>query len=156
MKPLLLFQSSLYSDDSLIEGRLLLIDIEKVVIYDKYVVCSGHPGKQTLADCSEYGGAIPECLSVRIEHYTVTTDPLSEPDVEGIKGNFFAISPTEVTIEGNVRGDWGLHFDADYPGTLGCLGFKNPQPWQAFQNLMEDFKKAGIKEVPLLINYSQE
>ena len=155
MKPLLLFHNHLYESDDLIEGRLLILDTDKNKIYDQYIVTSGYPDFQAADDEAKTGGPIPEASLVGLDHFSVSTTPNYEPGEEGIRGNFYPVLPETVNIAGTERGEWGVHLDADSPGTLGCLGFKNPTPWEAFQKLMENLKEAGIKEIPLLVSYSK-
>ncbi len=66
----------------------------------------------------------------------VDSDPLilSNP---GIAGKFYKINPHLVKVKGTTRGDFGIHFDANVPGTAGCIGIEDPQQWAGFQKINE-------------------
>ncbi|WP_227873402.1 hypothetical protein [Aphanothece sacrum] len=58
-----------------------------------------------------------------------------------------------MSIEGNTRGDFGIHFDANIPGTAGCLGIVDNANWQQFQRLMATYQRAGLRTIPLIVAY---
>jgi hypothetical protein len=155
MNRILLFHNRLFDSDELIEGKLVIIDADTPCIFDEYIATSGHPNFQSDGNFRKTGGPIPQAKDSGIKHYTVSTEPMNEPTVEGIKGNFYPISPESVTVGNQDRGEWGIHFDADYPGTLGCIGIKNKLAWLAFETAITYLREAGIKELPLLVSYSK-
>ncbi|GBF81592.1 hypothetical protein [Aphanothece sacrum] len=70
------------------------------------------------------------------------------------KGNFYHILPNSVNIEGISRGEFGVHFDANAPGSAGCIVIRNRQEWDGFQKLMSDYNSAGVETVLLSILYT--
>jgi hypothetical protein len=85
---------------------------------------------------------------------TTLADFVSPQEQPGIAGNFYAITPSEVTVGGVTRGLFGIHRDANVPGTNGCVGVVTPTGWAALQEWMLKLNKLGIKEVPLQVDYS--
>ncbi|WP_017314929.1 hypothetical protein [Mastigocladopsis repens] len=101
MKPLLLYFQQLQESSQLIEGRLLLLNAQKNCIQNTYIATSGCPGHQSSGCISARGkGPIPPINSMRINHYSVATQPFALPNVRGVEGNFYKILPEYVTVEG--------------------------------------------------------
>lgn len=156
MTYLLVFHNHLFDSNSLIEGRLLLIDTDSNKIIDEFRATSGCAGWQEPDEVSARGkGPIPKNLDVGIPHYTVDTNPLFMPNVKGVEGNFYKIDPHSITIGGVSRGDFGVHADRNVPGSAGCVVCTSETGWQAFQKHMQSLADAGVKKVPLLISYSK-
>lgn len=156
MKPLLLYYQDLRQTSELIEGRLLLIDCEKRTIKNTYIATSGLPNNQRY-DCLPLRGfgPIPPINSVGIDSYTVATSALDMPNVRGVEGAFYKIDPHEVTVANMLRSDFGIHYDANVPGSSGCVVLRTTQGWQGFKKDMQSLAASGIKEVPLLVSYSR-
>jgi hypothetical protein len=97
-------------------------------------------------------GPIPSQKKVETTRYMVDSDPLilSNP---GIAGKFYKINPHLVKVKGTTRGDFGIHFDANVPGTAGCIGIEDPQQWAGFQKLMKHYSQSGLTQIPLLVAY---
>jgi hypothetical protein len=156
MKPLLVFHQQLDQSSQLIEGRLLLIDTDTNKIKNTYIATSGSIGNQSPNSTDDRGkGPIPPVNAVGIDHYAVATTPLSMPGVKGVEGNFYKIDPHLVQVEGVQRGDFGIHRDANVPGSAGCVVLRTAQGWQGFQDDMRSLATAGIKQVPLLVSYAK-
>jgi hypothetical protein len=156
MKPLLLYHQHLQRTSDLIEGRLLLIDCETRTIKNTYIATSGLPGYQR-SDClSERGtGPIPPISLTGLDSYSVATVPLDMPNVRGVEGAFYKIDPHEVTISNVQRGDFGIHRDANVPGSSGCIVLRTQLGWQAFQKDMQSLAGSGVRKIPLLVSYSR-
>jgi hypothetical protein len=156
MKPLLLFYQQLRDSSQLLEGRLLLIDTDSTEIKNTYIATSGSIGNQSSSSVDDRGrGPIPPVNAIGIDHYTVATAPLNMTSVKGVEGNFYKIDPHFVQIEGVQRGDFGIHRDANVPGSAGCVVLRTPTGWQGFEADMKTLATAGIKQVPLLVSYSK-
>lgn len=152
MQPLLIFHNHLYDSESLINGRLILIDKTVDEIQEVYIASSGLPGFQHFDDLSLVGhGSIPPFF----KPYQVATSPIYEPKAVGIEGNFYPITPNTVVFDGEERGDFGVHFDANVPGSSGCVVLETSVGWNAFQSRMESLLDSGFKNVPLLVSYSR-
>ncbi len=54
---------------------------------------------------------------------------------------------------GVTRGDLGIHADRNVPGTAGCIGIESEEDWEAFKAIMDDYQRAGLKAIPLLVSY---
>jgi hypothetical protein len=152
----LLYHQHLQRTTELIEGRLLLIDSEPISITNTYIATSGLPNNQRF-DCLALPGrgAIPQNSLVEIDCYWVETKPIYMPQVRGVEGNFYKIEPHTVTINGVERGDFGVHFDANVPGSSGCVVLRTTIGWQAFEKDMRLLLTNGITEIPLLVSYSR-
>lgn len=156
MKPLLVFHQRLQASNQLIEGRLLLIDVETCVLQNTYIATSGLPNYQSSRALSTKGrGPIPSNIDIADRSYSVVTSPLFMPNVKGVEGNFYKINPHLVVIDGVQRGDFGVHFDANFPGSSGCVVIRTPNGWEAFEKDMKVLVDAGVKQVPLLVSYSR-
>lgn len=154
MKPLLIFHSHLYQTLNLIEGRLLLIEDGR--IREWYRATSGLPGYQTWDDQrARAKGPIPRQDQVGLKEYTVSTSPVYLPATPGVAGNFYAISPYQVEFPtGTQRADFGIHFDANVPGSAGCPVIRSAEGWEGFEKQMARLASTGLKSVPLQISYS--
>ncbi len=67
----------------------------------------------------------------------------------------FCETPEEVTINGVERGDFGVHFDANVPGSSGCVVLRTAVGWQAFEKDMKALLTSGVNQIPLLVSYSR-
>ena len=156
MKPVLLYHQYLTRTSNLIEGRLLFIDGETSTIKNTYIATSGLPGNQAYDCLSLRGrGPIPPNNLIGINSYSVNTNALDMPNVRGVEGAFYKIDPHEVTVSQLERGDFGIHRDANTPGSSGCVVLRTEIGWQAFEKDMQFLAKSGVKQVPLLVSYSR-
>lgn len=156
MKPLLLYHQYLTHTANLIEGRLLLIDGETSTIKNTYIATSGLPNNQRYDCLSLRGkGPIPPNNLIGVDSYSVATNALDMPNVRGVEGEFYKIDPHEVTVQQKGRGDFGIHRDANTPGSSGCVVLRTELGWQAFQKDMSNLLKSGVKKIPLLVSYSR-
>ena len=156
MKPLLFYHQHLHPSDDLIEGRLVLLDAENLKVLNTYIATSGLAGSQTFAALSLRGrGSIPPINLVGIDHYQVTTTPIYMPGVKGVEGDFFKIDPHQVSISGAERGDFGVHFDANVPGSSGCVVLRTAVGWEALKQDFKKFADKNIKQVALVVSYSR-
>ena len=128
-------------EDSLILGELAIMEGDKA---DKtFTVTSGIPPYQHKR--SEHlikKGPIPSCDSVDLNGYFVNTQPLDRRETVGIEGNFYWVDiPPKVTINRVERSEFGIHFDANVPGSAGCIVFQNQADWKFFQGFMASYFK---------------
>jgi hypothetical protein len=153
MAYLLRFNLDLEDTSDLLVGTLQLLQDDKEV--NAYIATSSLRGRQGDHDWEQRGGVLPpnELLGVG-KFYKVATTPLYMPDIKGVQGNFFPITPFEVETDGATRGDFGIHFDANVPGSLGCVVCPTKMGWRAFQRDMAMLLAQGIKQVDLDTNYS--
>lgn len=155
MSFLLLFHNRLEDSSQLIEGRLLLIEKSTDSIKNIYRATSGCANWQEYDEISARGkGSIPPQNLVGIDHYIVSTNPIYMPRTKGVEGNFYKINPHDVTIAGVGRGDFGIHQDANVPGSAGCIVLTSAVGWKGFQEDMEFLSSLTIFQVPLLISYA--
>ena len=77
------------------------------------------------------------------------------PGGRGFEGNFYVINPHLVMVNGVERGDFGVHFDANVPGSSGCVVLRTDIGWEAFGKDMKALANSGVKEIPLLVSYSR-
>jgi hypothetical protein len=109
---------------SLITGSLKLIYPDAQVI--DYLATSGLPDYQRPDDQWVRGkGPIPE------GEYEIPTEPYWL-DTRGVEGLFFHITPDPVGSGNRIRSELGIHWDANVPGTSGCIGLINWEGWEGF------------------------
>jgi hypothetical protein len=83
----------------------------------------------------------------------VKTTPIYMPNVVGVSGNFYPIEPFEMDTDGDVRGDWGIHNDANAPGSLGCIVATTSAGWAATQREFKILEGLGIRAIELIVEY---
>lgn len=115
-----------------------------------YIATSGCAGWQQPGDQWERGrGPIPQGFN-----YQIPTVPYWS-NTRGIEGNFFHITPDPVVSpSGRDRSEFGIHFDANVPGSAGCIVLRNRSGWEAFCDRMRAIAKSGVKFIPLKVAYS--
>ncbi len=154
MQPLLIFHLDTAKSSDLIEGRLLLIDKSSDKIIERYRASSGQPNSQTYSHISAKGrGPIPPQYETNIDFYQVLTTPIYMPSIKGVEGNFFKINPHSVQVGSIERGDFGVHSDANLPGSAGCVVLTSSAGWSDFQIQMKKLAALNINQVPMLISY---
>lgn len=154
MSKFLLFHMDLGRSNSIIEGRLILLDANRII--ERYIATSGSIGNQSFEMLSAKGrGPIPAQYECGITNYTVQTKPIYMPHIRGVEGNFYKIDPHNVNIWGTGRGDFGIHDDANSPGSAGCVVLPTKEGWNGFQKQMTEIAKTGVSSIPLLISYTR-
>ncbi|WP_373534667.1 hypothetical protein [Microcoleus sp.] len=142
----LIFTMSLAQSSELIYGNLQLVYPGGSAI--DYVATSGCTGWQQPGDEWAIGrGPIPA------GKYEIPSTPYWL-DTRGIEGWFFHIQPDRTSPDGSVaRGEFGIHFDANVPGSAGCVVLVNRDGWLGFCNRMEAIAKSGTERIPLEVSY---
>ncbi len=130
------------------KGKLVAVNTKEGKIDGAWNAVSGVGGREN----QRMRGPIPSQPNVSVIRYTVRTAPLNLPN-PGIAGKFYKIDPHLITIQGKTRGDFGIHFDANVPGTAGCIGIDSKADWENFKDAMFDFQRAGLAQIPLLVSY---
>lgn len=142
----LVFTMPLGISQSLITGSLKLIYPDGQVV--EYLATSGLPDYQRLDDQWVRGkGPIPEG-----NEYEIPTQPywLSNRGVEGL---FFHITPDPVGSGDRIRSELGIHWDANVPGTSGCVGLINWEGWEGFVRRIAKIASLGVEKIPLKVEY---
>lgn len=151
-----LYHQDLRQTSELIEGRLLLLDADRPGMNNTYIATSGLPNYQNFDWLAFPGrGPIPPNQITGIDSYDIETTPIYMPSVKGVEGNFYKITPYMVKVNGKERGDFGVHFDANVPGSSGCVVLRTAVGWQAFEKDMKNLLTSGVKQIPLLVSYSR-
>lgn len=89
------------------------------------------------------------------DKYTVSTIP--EPrEAKGIEGDFFRIYPVELThTDGQKkRSGFGIHRDANVPGSAGCIVIGDRLHFAQFTVWMLSQLSQGHKLIRLEVNYA--
>ena len=150
----LFFSMHFDRDKGLDWGRLSLNSLQKGTI-DIWVTTSSVASKQQVEGFHQRGGMIPpqyRCPNLR--HYSVGTTPLPLPHVKGVEGNFYKINPHIIlTDKGGKRSDFGIHIDANVPGSMGCP-VMSEERFKSFEKRMAQLRKEGVKSVSLFVQYS--
>lgn len=109
---------------------------------------SGAAGFQNWTDFQRIGkGLIPpfDKFQIRTDGYRLAT--------KGVEGMFYPIEPSPVPMYG--RSELGLHFDANVPGSAGCIVIENKNSFlETIVPLMLKAKNAKILRIPLKIKFS--
>ena len=145
------FRMNLKQSEQLLMGRLSVMDGENEV--KSFLATSGLSGWQK-PSCQSVRrrGPIPACKTVNISNYSVRTTPFDERGVPGIEGNFYYIEPDPVIVP-PARGEFGIHFDANVPGSAGCVVLRNRDEWEDFQDFMASYKRQGFPTISLVVEY---
>lgn len=137
----------LQSSQSLLWGNLKLVYPDAKEI--DYIATSGCTQWQQPGDEWVRGkGPIPAGFN-----YTIPTKPY-HLDTKGIEGDFFHITPDPVNSDGRTRSELGIHFDANVPGSAGCVVLRNLEGWERFLERMDVIAESGIQSIPLSVNYN--
>lgn len=131
----------------LLYGTFVLRDKEQKQIC-AVVATSGAAGFQNWTDFHKIGkGLIPPC-----DKFVIITGGYKLP-TKGIEGMFYPIEPSPVPIYG--RSELGLHFDANVPGSAGCIVIENKTSFlETIVPLMLRAKNAKILSIPLKVKFS--
>jgi len=73
-------------------------------------------------------------------------------ETRGIEGLFFHITP-DLVGSARTSGELGIHFDANFPGTAGCIGLPNREGWSKFCSRLLKIVAHGIETLPLTVQY---
>jgi hypothetical protein len=157
--PSLIFTMALPSSaiNTMVEGILKLVDGEldkdaAPKLLNAYRCSSSRPRHQYWGSWRVKGGVMPPD-----EPWRVKTTAIDMPDNPGVGGLFFPVTPFEIQTIRAIRGDFGIHKDANRatsPGSLGCPFPITDAGWLA---IMRDFAAAaaaGFKSLPLQVHYT--
>lgn len=140
--------------DSLLSGYLLLKHSAGEAGV-KLKATSGSRGHQYRGSWSLKGrGPLPPTEALAPKSYSLSTQRLWLPGVKGVEGSFYAIAPFSVSFSGVERGDFGIHFDANVPGSAGCIVIPIQSHWDIFRHSMTEWRIAGIQTALLTVLYS--
>ena len=110
--------------------------------------------KQGKESFHRWGGLLPPDYRGKGKlRYHVKTTPVWLP-IKGVDGNFYPITPHSiVTDRGGKRSDFGIHLDANVPGSLGCIVMCGNR-FRDFESQMSQLKDEGYDRLPLFVTYS--
>lgn len=147
----LLFSSHYDRDRGLDRGRLRLCSLSFGAI-EIWIASSSYSTKQGRESFHQRGGYLPPEYRVPgLKHWEVKTNPIYMPNVKGVQGNFYQLLPFEVvTDRKGKRSDFGIHKDANVPGSLGCIVMSDNR-FAQFEKWMESLAKKGIEKLPLFV-----
>jgi hypothetical protein len=141
----LVFTMPLGKSQSLITGSLKLIYADGQVI--DYLATSGLPDWQRPGDQWVRGkGPIPA------GEYEIPTEPYWV-ETRGVEGFFFHITPDPVGSGDRIRSELGVHYDANVPGTSGCIGLTDWETWEGFCRRMRNIAAQRVEFLPLTVQY---
>jgi hypothetical protein len=139
--------------EELILGKLHLL--KEGAIVNTYTATSSIRGRQYSRAWELKGGLIPPngLILPDGQCFLVATQAIFMPDVKGVEGSFYAITPFEMQTRGVVRGDFGIHYDANIPGSMGCVVLSTQRGWDAFRRDVKSIAVQGFKFLELDISY---
>jgi hypothetical protein len=138
------------------QGRLMLRDIVKNEVRGIWTATSSIPGRQGVEGFHQKGGLIPPAYRLvgGVKGWLVDPKPINLKATKGVEGNFYRILPYAVTTDkGGQRGDFGIHLDANAPGSLGCI-VMNKKQFTEFEAQMSDLRSQKVELVDLVVVYS--
>lgn len=129
--------------DSLSEGNLKI-----------WIATSSISTKQGKESFHQRGGLLPPDYRCKGKiQWRVKLTPIYLPN-KGVDGNFYPLSPYQVeTDRGGIRSDFGIHRDANVPGSLGCIVMCDKR-FAEFEAEMNKLRNLGITDLPLFVTYS--
>ena len=140
-----LFKMDIAKTNKLLWGHLFLFENNKQIC--SLVATSGINSFQHEDAFKVLGrGLIPPYpeLFINTEGYYLPT--------KGIEGIFYPVLPSPMPIYN--RSEIGIHFDANVPGTAGCIGIQNRNSFvKIFVPLMERACREGLTKIPLQVEY---
>lgn len=141
-------------DRGLDQGRLRLDSLTRGNI-EVWIAASSISTKQGFESFHQRGGYLPPDYRCKPKvQWSVRLNPIPMPTTKGVEGNFYQLLPTHVeTDKGGKRSDFGIHLDANVPGSMGCI-VMNGTRFRSFENQMELLRAKGILEIPLYATYS--
>lgn len=145
------FRMELRETSELIEGTFTVYDADNKQLVS-VIATSGARGYQSYTNLWTRGvGPIPDVSGLMI-----STTVYDAPEVKGVEGKWFDILPIVIKgANGESRSYFGLHRDANVPGTAGCIGVRNSDSFNRFiVPLMSKAKAAGVQEIPLEVIYN--
>ena len=150
----LIFSQHFDRDRGLDMGRLSINSLRKGTI-DLWMATSSIATKQGFESFHQWGGMLPPQYRVpQLKHWTVQLGPIPLHHVKGVEGNFYKLLPHEVTTDRNgKRSDFGIHKDANQPGSLGCIVLSDDR-FAAFERRMREIRAEGILQIALFVQYS--
>lgn len=150
----LLFSMQFNRDRGLDVGRLSINSLTRGTT-NIWLATSSYATRQQKESFHLHGGMLPPQYRVpKLKNWTVSTKPIPLDLVKGVEGNFYQLSPYEVTTDkGAHRSDFGIHKDANAPGSLGCI-VMDENRFKQFELAMTHFRKFDINELPLFVQYS--
>lgn len=149
----LVFSQHFNRDKGLDFGRLTLNHLTEGT-KKVWMATSSTANKQAAEDFHQKGGPIPPQYRCGIKNWVVSTKPIPMPQVVGVSGNFYKIDPHLVTTDkGGKRGDFGVHLDANAPGSLGCIVMEKTR-FADFEKVMKELASDGVSKIPLFVQYS--
>jgi hypothetical protein len=141
----LVFTMPLGKSQNLIKGSLKLIYPDGQEI--DYLATSGIPDWQRPEDQWTRGkGPIPA------GEYEIPSEPYWL-DTRGVEGLFYHITPDPVGFGDRIRSELGIHYDANVPGTAGCIGLINWEGWDGFCRRLRNIASQSVKTLPLKVQY---
>ena len=147
------FNQQFDRDKGLDWGRLSLNQLNPAKTLHIWTATSSVESSQKAESFHNKGGLIPpqyRCKNMPTT-WEVETKPIPMPSVKGVEGNFYKINPHAITTDkGGVRGDFGIHLDANVPGSMGCIVMDKTR-FRDFEKVIKTIKQSGI---PLFVFYS--
>lgn len=148
LAPKLLFTMPLAHSSRLITGNLKLDygDGETII---NYLATSGQPGRQVKELLWKMGGGGP--IPPGSNYHIPTIGYVSNNP--GIAGMCYHIQPDPLSELGR-RSELMIHWDARYPGTMGCIGVIRQPSFERFCDRLEELAEKGITQIPLEVRYA--
>ena len=150
----LLFTLHFDRDRGLDQGRLSLNSLTAGCLAI-WLATSSISTKQGRESFHQHGGLLPPQYRVPgLKNWSVDLKPIPMPQTKGVEGNFYRLLPFEVTTDrGGVRSDFGIHKDANTPGSMGCI-VMSAKRFAEFEVKARGLRIAGVRKLPLFVQYS--
>ena len=149
-----LFSSHFNRDRGIDVGRLSLNHIEKGTIRIWKAWSSHEKGQEIEGFHARNAYLPPQYRLKNTAKYIVDAYPINLSSVKGVRSNFYRILPYQVvTDKGYIRGDFGIHLDADAPGSHGCIVLDKKR-FRELERELANLMSKKIRNIPLFVQYS--
>lgn len=118
-----LFLSGSYDNEKGPDNFLLALTHPDQGQFYVWKATSSHINGQKRGNQFKWGGLLPQVHNcVDMDKWSVDTNPVDLTHHPGVRGNFYQLLPFEViTKAGTKRSNFGIHYDGNAPGSLGCI-----------------------------------
>ena len=121
-----------------------------------WTATSAVSSKQDSESMHKIGGLLPAEYQIagNQKAWSVLTAPISMPKTKGVEGNFYQLFPTRVmTTKGGERSNFGVHRDANVPGSMGCIVMSDAE-FAKFEAEMKALRETHkISKLSLFVRY---
>jgi len=146
MLDLLLFQMGLKTFTNLLEGTFYIMD--NTAVEQNFIATPSMKNSQDEDDQDARGvEQFSAYKKLDISSYSINIAPFNKRSNQGIRGNFYYITPDPVKIGDQHTRELGIYCDANLSGSGECVIPQDDQEWHKFQDFMDNYQKKWLSWV---------